>query len=213
MIPSRFAIDYPRRCLELLEAFEPTAHKHDLVGTFSVMLASSILLVPWERAGNKHPLLQERGGGFQAALNALKKRKWLEAEFWGDRSPGEWRFSRIMGDPNDVAGWRDEEGRLSFSREASTMDTRRVKDVFPVMRNALAHGNIVYLDALGQETVGARVDHLAFLSRYEESTEEREAAETYRLVTVREADFLPFVRAWARWVADHHDEESSLKVA
>ena len=53
MIPIRFATEYPERCLQLLEAFEPIAQDRDLFGTFSVMLASSILLVPWERASNR----------------------------------------------------------------------------------------------------------------------------------------------------------------
>lgn len=43
-----------------------------------------------------------------------------------------------------------------------------------------------------------RVAHIAFLSRYEETEEQKATAETYRLVAVRETDFLPFVRAWAQ---------------
>ena len=115
MIPKRFATEYPERCLQLLEAFEPIAHDRDLFGTFSVMLVSSILLVPWERADNKHPLTQEHGGNFQASLKALKKRRWLDADFWAGNDPGDWRFSRIMGDPNNVWDWRDEQDRPSFS--------------------------------------------------------------------------------------------------
>ncbi len=115
MIPKRFATEYPERCLQLLEAFEPIARDRDLFGTFSVMLASSILLVPWERANNKHPLKQEQGGGLQASLKGLEKQKWQAAEFWLDAGPREWRFSRIMGDPNDVWHWQDEGGHPSFS--------------------------------------------------------------------------------------------------
>lgn len=128
-------------------------------------------------------------------------------------NPGEWRFSRIMGDPNDAYEWKDEAGNPSFSVEANTIDKRSVGEVFRVLRNALAHGNIVYLDERGWETNGARVQHIAFLSRYEESVEQRAAGETYRLVTVRETDFLPFVRAWALWVVAHHLQDRELRVA
>jgi hypothetical protein len=213
MIPNRFATEYPERCLQLLEAFEPIAQDRDLFGTFSVMLASSILLVPWERASNRHPLKQEHGGGLQAALKTLEKQKWLKADFWAGIGPGEWRFSRIMGDPNNAYEWKDDGGIPSFSSEANTIQKRSVSEVFRVLRNALAHGNIVYLDDKGWETEGARVQHIAFLSRYEESEEQRAAAETYRLVTVREADFLPFVRAWAHWVVAHHQHDRELRVA
>lgn len=213
MIPQRFATEYPERCLQLLEAFEPIAQDRDLFGTFSVMLASSILLVPWERASNRHPLKQEHGGGLQASLKSLERQKWLKADFWTDIAPGEWRFSRIMGDPNNAFEWKDEEENPSFSTEANTIDKRSIGEVFRVLRNALAHGNIIYLDERGWETQGARVQHIAFLSRYEESEKQRAAGETYRLVTVRETDFLPFVRAWALWVLAHHQQDRELRVA
>lgn len=213
MIPQRFATEYPERCLHLLDAFEPIARDRDLFGTFSVMLASSILLVPWERANNKHPLRQERDGGLEASLKELEKRRWHEADFWQGAAPGEWRFSRIMGDPNDVQHWRNEVGKPSFSDEANTIGKRRVGEVFRVLRNALAHGNIVYLDRHGHEAAGHRVEHIGFLSRYEEDEDARARAETYRLVTVRETDFLPFVRCWASWVTAHHDRDQELRVA
>jgi hypothetical protein len=214
MIPNRFATEYPKRCLQLLEAFEPMARNRDLLGSFSVMLASSILLVPWERAKNRHPLTQEHGGGLQAGLRRLEKQRWLKADFWQSASIGEWRFSRIMGNPNNVAGWQDDQDRPSFSSEANTIGQCQVGKVFLVLRNALAHGNIVYLDQMGLETAGGRVQHIAFLSRYDGNAEQQEKDETYRLVVVRENDFLPFVQAWAHWVAGHQNKnDKDLRVA
>jgi hypothetical protein len=177
------------------------------------MLASSIILVPLERAKNEHPIQQEQGGGLQGSLKKLEKRKWLAADFWAGAPPGEWRFSRIMGDPNNVQHWLDEKGDSSFAENANTIQRRRVGEVLRVLRNALAHGNIVYLNEHGQEIQGERVQHLAFLSRYEESEGDREKAETYRVVTVRETDFLPFIRAWAQWVVAHHQHDHELRVA
>jgi hypothetical protein len=84
-----------------------------------------------------------------------------------------------------------------MSEEANTIGRRRAIEVLRVLRNALAHGSIVYLDEDGHEVAGARVEWLGFLSRYEETPEQREAGETYRLVAAREADFLNFVKAWA----------------
>jgi len=213
MTPERFATEYPERCLELLDALEPVAREKDLYGTFSIMLASSILLVPWERVRNSHPLTQEHGGKLQVSLQELKRQRWPEARFWNRANPGDWRFSRIMGDPNNVRDWQDNEGRPSFGPEANTIGKRNADEVFRVLRNALAHGNILYLDAEGRETPGHRVEHLAFLSRCEESEDQKRNAETYRLVTVREEDFMTFIRAWARWVVGHHQLDSDLRVA
>ncbi len=201
MTPERFATEYPERCLSLLGAFEEIAERHDLVGTFSVMLASSVLIIPWERVRNQHPLTQEAGGELQREMRALERARWIAADFWEGNPPTSWKFSLVTGDPNNVHGWTDAEERPSFSNEANTIQRRTVGEVFRVLRNALAHGNIVYLDRNGQETPGNRVEHLAFLSRYEETPQQRAASETYRLVTVREREFLAFVRAWAQWVS------------
>lgn len=210
MIPDRFATDYPKRCLELLAAFEPIAKDQDLFGTFSIMLASSVLLIPMERVKGAHPLTQERESNLQVALNALAGQKWLEAEFWQGQAPGDWRFSRIMANPDDTWGWHNKAGQPSFSPEANTISKRKADAVLYVLRNALAHGNIIYLAENGQEEKGSRVEHLAFLSRCEAEEGENN---TYQLVTVREADFLPFVRAWASWVAGHHKQHIDDRVA
>ena len=69
-----------------------------------------------------------------------------------------------------------------------------------MVRNALAHGNVIYLDKDGFETIGATVQYLAFLSRYEETAEQREHSETYRLVATTEESFLAFVKCWANWL-------------
>lgn len=201
MNPERFATEYPQRCLALLDVFEAIAEDRDLVGTFSIMMASSVLVIPWERMSNRHPLTQEAGGQLQRAMRALERRRWLTADFWEERIPTSWHYSRIMGDPNQVQAWQDDRGIRSVLADANTIQRRSVGEVFRVLRNALAHGNLVYLDAQGLETPGNRVEHLAFLSRYEEAEDQRRQFDTYRLVLVREREFLEFVRAWASWVS------------
>ena len=206
MIPDRFVTEYPARCLKLLAALEPKANELDLVGTFAILLATSMLTVPFERLRGKHPLFNDPGG-LAGALDGMLKKRWCEAAVCADASPAQWRFSRIMGDPNEVGGWRDEAGRPSMSVEANTIGTRTAMDVVRVLRNALAHGNIVYLDADGREMPGARVAFLGFLSRYEESEEQRAQDETYRLVAVREEDFLQFVKDWAGWIGQFNPDD------
>lgn len=197
MIPDRFVTEFPERCLTLLESFERDATRQDLVGTFAIMLASSMLTIPLERLKSRHPL---HGADHDLAtdLRRILGQRWVEVGEWATASPNRWRFARIMGDPNEVASWQNERGVGSMAEEANTIGRRRAGEVLRVLRNALAHGSIVYLDKDGREVAGARVEWLGFLSRYEETLDQPEADETtYRLVAVREADFLAFVKAWA----------------
>lgn len=57
-----------------------------------------------------------------------------------------------------------------MSREAlnKVADCKAGK-VLRVVRNALAHGNVVYLNVDGLEVRGTEVQFLAFLTRYEET--------------------------------------------
>lgn len=200
MIPHRFVIEYPQRCLALLDRLAPEAEGMDLTGTFAVMLASSMLTVPFERLQARHPM-HDGYDELAEALRQFAKMRWADAEILRDAAPSEWKFARIVNNPNEVSAWRDAEGRPTMSPEANTIERRRVSEVLRVLRNALAHGNIVYLNAEGYEVAGTRVEYLGFLSRFEESEAQRAETETYRVVAVREAHFLSFVRAWAGWVA------------
>jgi hypothetical protein len=48
----------------------------------------------------------------------------------------------------------------------------------------------------GHEERDTKLQYLGFISRYEETAKEKEAAETYRLVTTTEDTFLAFVKRW-----------------
>jgi hypothetical protein len=62
------------------------------------------------------------------------------------------RFSRIMTNANDTARWVDEEGHHPMGADAkNSLQGRTTNDVLLVIRNALAHGNIVYLNERGLE--------------------------------------------------------------
>ena len=92
--------------------------------------------------------------------------------------------------------------------EDQTPDT-----ILRVIRNALAHGNVVYLNEQGFETKNTSVLYLGFISRYEECEEQRKATETYRLVVTTEETFIRFVRSWATWVATFRSETEFARAA
>jgi hypothetical protein len=76
MIPLRFAVEYPEKCLRLLDELEPSARKHELVGSFSILVASSAILIPYERMQSRHPMhRKERDSDLSKALRSLDKRE------------------------------------------------------------------------------------------------------------------------------------------
>ena len=216
MIPVRFAVEYPERCLRLLNQLEPSARQHELVGSLSILIASSAILIPYERMRSRHPMHHKgRDTDLSKALKSLEKREFFcKAQFWNDSSPGDWRFSRIMTDPYDTYGWRDEAGKHPLALDAkNTIDERKAGDVLRVVRNAIAHGNIVYLNDNGIEQAGTKVEFLAFLSRYEENEDSRTFPETYRVVVTTEENFLRFVKQWTTWIATFRDDVGMFRAA
>jgi hypothetical protein len=215
MIPQRFVVEYPERCLELLEMLEPMAGEKEMIGSFSLLVAASIFLIPYERMQARHPLYQGRDVRLDRALRQLdKKEKFQTAGFWGGEAPQGWRFSRIMRNQNDTECWVDEKGKHPVASDAeNTFQGRVAGDVLRVVRNALAHGNIVYLNSDGKEKRNTKLQYLGFLSRYEETEEQKKLAETYRLVVTTEEEFLRFIKKWAAWVATFHDDTDLSQAA
>lgn len=202
-VPDRFAIEYPRRALELIGMLEAPARGNNLLGSFGLLAASAILTIPFERMRTSHFLHNEvRDADLVKNLKALEKTVFLKAPFWrSEPDAGVWRQSRIVNGVDEVFGWLDQDGCDPRSEESNTIKTRKASEVLRVLRNALAHGNIIYLDKNGQEIAGNQMIYMAFLSRYEETSEQREQAETYRVVITTEEAFLHFVKSWAEWIS------------
>ena len=119
-----------------------------------------------------------------------------------------------MTNPNDTAQWEDEERHHPMSAQAkNSLQDRTADDVLRVIRNALAHGNIVYLNERGFEQRDTKLQFLGFLTRYEETKDAKEASETYRLVTTTEDKFLRFVKLWAKWVSKIRGDDSLSEAA
>jgi hypothetical protein len=119
-----------------------------------------------------------------------------------------------MENANTTSRWSDEKGVHPMGKDAeNSISKRRAGEVLRVIRNALAHGNVVYLNAEGYEERGTKVQYLGFLSRYEESEEQRKLAETYRLVATTEDAFLAFVKAWAKWISTFNRNTDLIEAA
>lgn len=90
MVPERFVVVYPERCLDLLEMLEPKARERQLVGSFSLLVAASAFVIPYERMQSRHPMhLRGHDGDLDSALRRLdSKERFLEASFWNGAEPG-----------------------------------------------------------------------------------------------------------------------------
>lgn len=214
-VPSRFAVEYPARVLQLITLLEPGARKRDLLGSFGLLAAAAVLTIPYERMNSSHFLhKRETDRDLSVALKKLDKVPFFRAPFWHGKAQGYWRQSRIVSNVENVDAWLDDEGRHPLSKEAANRiddRTRSAADVVRVLRNALAHGNIIYLDKDFRESVDRRMTCLAFLSRYEDPSDG--GTKTYRLVVTSEEEFLGFVKLWAEWVGGLADDGKMAEAA
>lgn len=189
MIPQRFVTEYPERCGQLLAMLEPQARASDLVGSFALLVASAAFTIPFARMTEKGHPAGEPEATLSSAIEALKKKSFLDAPFWNGLTPAFFRYAKIVNSPEHAGGWRDDAGvhpiKLGENKDGNT--------VLRTIRHALAHGNVVYLDQNGHEMPGSQVRYLAFLCKHE-----RDPA--YRAVIFDEESFLAFLKCWISWL-------------
>lgn len=200
-VPDRFVTEYPARCRQLLDMLEEPARKADLVGSFALLVASAAFNIPFARMVEKtHPLGAPEDQLYQA-VKGLKKQDFTQAEFWDGAQPAFFRYAKIVTGAEDSVQWRDANGQHPFS----SSESKDANTVLRTIRNALAHGNVVYLDKNGHETAGERLVYLAFLSRHENG-------DGYRAAIFDEETFLAFLKVWIAWLQTFPPERA-LKFA
>lgn len=199
MIPQRFVTEYPDRCRQLLEMLEPQARDANLVGSFALLVASAAFTIPFARMTEmRHPLGRPESG-LSGAIRRLKRNSFLEAPFWNGTAPGFFRYARIVNDPESAKDWRDEAG----NHPIDSTETKNGNTVLRTIRNALAHGNVVFLDKNGHEEPGNQLRFLAFLCKHDDER-------SHRVVIFGEEDFLTFLKAWIAWLQTFEREGKFL---
>lgn len=145
-----------------------------------------------------HPLGTPEGQ-LHIAIKQLRKQPFAEAAFWDGGKPSFFRYAKIVTGAEDSVYWCDANGEHPLSSKAS----KDANTVLRTIRNALAHGNVVYLDKNGHETPGQRLVYLAFLSRHEK-------ADGYRVAIFDEESFLAFLKAWIEWLQTFPPERALM---
>jgi hypothetical protein len=215
MIPERFCTEIPtRRMIRLLDAMLPIAQQQDLTTSMALMVAMPLLMIALERTTT-------RGGepvnaindvhdarSFVSALRQLKRQPFYKAFLQRPEQLIQWRFLEITRKIDHPSEWRDSVNRHPLQPGAQNdIKEQDVENVLLILRHALAHGNVVYLNEDGIETPGRRVTHLAFVS------EGRSRSDACRVLIVEESAFIDFLRGWAQWVSQFNINSSLRRAA
>ena len=180
--PTNYSVELPQRCLRLMRELRPYAKRvygegdkglGPLSVTFLVTMSMPMLNIPLERiyqhlAKPEAPKLSDDRGrdqgvttAVQAEISAQKELK--DAAFFTGE---EWRYvahrlpvqNIANGLPTFIAATLNEPEALSRARSLDTETWSRV------LRNAMAHGGIAYLDAKGTTNSAEAVQMLCFCS-------------------------------------------------
>jgi hypothetical protein len=121
-------VEYPERCLLLLDKVEVEARKQNLIGSLVLLVASAAFMIPFERMKGNHPMRRSGDDELVKALRGLDRSAFLTAPFWACADPGSWKFSRIMDHANDTWGWVDEDGNHPMADRAKNSIEKRKAD-------------------------------------------------------------------------------------
>ena len=174
--PSLYSQELPERCLQLIKELIPFAAKVSLPGqesfgplttTFLLAMAMPIITLPIERVErhrsrlipgffNDRPLNKELSDSVDEALGGGRLAK---SPFY---EHGEWRFSVMEYGGQNIAAQFPEElsEKLSLPDAVEAASRMPSSEWASCLRNALAHGGVVYLDEQGNSHIGAKTEQL-----------------------------------------------------
>lgn len=214
-IPQQYSVQLPQRCLRLIETLLPTARdvrmpgEEDagpLVTTFILAMSTPVLTLPIERVERHHganaegyvddrhlsPAVAEAVAA-NLGGSPLRKSKFFQHNMWRfaalpyrEGLNFARHFPRDLVEALESASALEAAARMPASKWASCL------------RNALAHGGVVYLDAEGRQSHGQPTEHLAFVSG--KPTEDRSSFEEIRVLRISRDDYIGFVQHWVGWL-------------
>jgi hypothetical protein len=213
--PRHYSVEIPQRCLQLIDELWNHAEQIQqpdrpdlgpLTTTFLLSLSMPIINLPIERIERYRSATIEGyaddrhiNPALTAAIDTvLSNRELRKTPFY---SHGDWSFAsypnqtslnlaRLL--PDDLAQQLCEESAI---RKASKMPTLQWCSV---LRNAMAHGGIAYLDQRGRTSYGEPVKMYAFASGvYRAPAKEPIALNVLR---ISEINYRAFLRKWVDWL-------------
>jgi len=117
-----------------------------------------------------------------------------------------WYYRQLQGKPRDPNKLVDADHGLRHDDYLQPAENLKTRFVIGQLRNALAHGGVIYLNGKGLYQPGQEARMLAFIT--EEWRDEKPIP--YTVLGVIEADFSSFLRRWARWLGEQGINQSAL---
>ncbi|WP_139250828.1 hypothetical protein [Palleronia salina] len=226
--PQHYSIELPSRCLDLINGLWSAASNlyggahpdlGPLTSTFLVSMSMPILNIPLERI--ERQIDKNDGEAYaddrhlnpeavEAFMKVIRKGKLGDAPFYKD---GTWRFHPLRDGPfpNISDGLPD-----SLAEALESEDAIKAARVMPasqwvsLLRNAMAHGGIAYLDENGRSRHGTPVKMFAFVSgKYgKPKCEFADAAcrfgmgklDGLNFLRISEDDYRSFLGDWVAWL-------------
>lgn len=208
--PLHFSLEVPKRAHQLLRDLyehlgESEGTRLPLKATFLLSVSMPIVILPIER------ILKYRRGANSGHMNdAVLNPKLADAVdqaidlqaavHQADFFMGPWEFASLDrgegfpnlaadGLPDAIAGLLDMPAAIE---DARTLSANRF---CKILRNALAHGGILYLDEDGRSSSTAPVQRFAFVS-----TDNPNAPTKLLFLRIGMADYRAFLQKWVEWL-------------
>lgn len=215
--PIHYSVEIPQRCLQLIEQLWPEVertrqldapHLGPLSTTFLISMSMPIINLPIERIERRR---SNEAGAYaddrhiDAEVSAAVDRElggqaFSTARFYRE---GEWRFVTTSRSPlPNLANALPDEivDQLESDEAASAASKMSTSQWCGILRNALAHGGIAYLDVYGRSSYGSPVAMLLFGSgRYDRETGELVGV---NLLRIKQSDYRAFLHRWVAWLSD-----------
>jgi hypothetical protein len=219
--PAHYSREIPRRCLQLIDGLWNQAEnmfqadRRDLgplTSTFLISMSFPIINLPIERierhsSRTGHGYADDRHIDPKMAAAVWEKLGGEELKKAPFYLPGAWSFckSEVF---NISAGLPEKYAERLASPEAHAKASHMPTSQWcSVLRNAMAHGGIAYLNEAGYYTYEAPVSMYLFVSgRYLEGDPKKELIEL-NLLRISESNYRNFLRSWVKWLQRSGIEE------
>jgi hypothetical protein len=215
--PSHYSLELPVRCLQLIEGLWPHAERlHEpgraeagpLTTTFLLAMAMPMIVLPVERLERQLQRGIDEGYADDRYVGPAVLAKSVAKELGGGSiskslffQPDTWSYCHWDDPTVNVA--RGLPHRLTLKLAAAAAfdgaASLRASQWCSILRNALAHGGIAYLNREGQSTAGERAEMLCFVSG-DYNKQDKKTLEGVHCLRISEADFRHFLCRWVEWL-------------
>lgn len=190
-----FVMDFPGRCMNILEMAEKRATLLDREVTLMLMAASAGILIPFERLNLKGRLPHPSRDIKKFPEKAKRLGDLMEEEFLSSiLCSGEgsnWSSGKLNSLIKDSGNWVNLDACAELNENKPMAEDKKVVGVLKIIRNALAHGNI--------HTKGNPIRQMIFISVYEEDGD----IKNINFVSTCPKEFLKFLVKWFQFLKEH----------